>query len=355
MSKKLEKRLSWVDEIFRVRGPHQTRFHKLRLDKNERVSDFTKNFFHKTIKKIKHEHLTTYPEVENLYDLLSKKLKVNKNSLILTAGADGAIRSCFDLCVSKGDTVITLSPTFAMIDIYIKFFKAKQIKIKYDHNLRLNYEKLINSINSKISLIVFANPNSPTGTILNHEQVYSILQKAKKNGVTVLIDEAYFGFTSYTALPFIKKFSNLVVARTFSKSFGLAGCRAGYLVSQTSLAKRLFKLKPMYEINSIAVLIATELLKNHSLVKRYLRETRKGKEYLADKLDTLNLKYLESHANFLHINFGKNKKIAERLFKKNNILVKGGPGVTGFENYLRVTLGPKKYMHEVVKVIKKIS
>ena len=171
----------------------------------------------------------------------------------------------------------------------------------------------------------------------------------------VLIDEAYFGFSSYTALPLIKRFPNLVIARTFSKSFGLAGCRAGYLVSQTKIAKRLFKLKPMYEINSIAVLIATELLKKTILVKRYLRETREGKKYLMEKLDSLNFEYLESHANFLHINFGKNKGIAEKLFKKNNILVKGGPGVYGFENYLRITLGPKKNMRAVTQVIKKIS
>ena len=159
MSKKFNvKRFLWVDDIFRVRGPFETRFNKLRLDKNERVSSFEKKFFNKVIKKIKHEHLTTYPETEPLYDLLAKKLSFSRNSLVLTAGADAALRSCFDLCVKPGTTVITLSPTFAMVDIYVKFFKAKQVKIKYDSDLKLNFDKLINSINPKVSLIVFANP-----------------------------------------------------------------------------------------------------------------------------------------------------------------------------------------------------
>ena len=173
-------------------------------------------------------------------------------------------------------------------------------------------------------------------------------------GVIVLIDEAYYDFSGYTVLPLLKKFPNLIIARTFSKSFGLAGCRVGYLVSQQKLASRLFKLKPMYEINSIAVLIVTELLKNEQLVKKYLRETSEGKKYLISKLKDLNFSFLKTYANFLHINFGNKRKLAESSFIKKNILVKGGPGVKGFESYLRITLGPKQQMKSVIKALKKI-
>ena len=110
----------------------------------------------------------------------------------------------------------------------------------------------------------------------------------------------------------------------------------------------------MYEINSIAVLIVTELLKNEKLVKKYLKETNEGKKYLISKLKNFNFNTLKTYANFLHINFKSKKKLAERLFIKENVLVKGGPGVKGFGNYLRVTLGPKKQMKPVVSVIKKI-
>lgn len=354
LTKLYDKRLSWVDDIFRVRGPFKTRLNKLRLDKNERVSNLEKKFFNQILKKIKPEHLTVYPETEPLYDLLAKKLKVSRKSLVLSAGADSALRSCFDLCVKPGDRVITLCPTFAMVDIYVKFSRAKQIKIKYDSNLILDFSKLINSINSKVSLIVFANPNSPTGTILNHNQILKILNKAYSKSVTVLVDEAYFGFSKYTVLPLIKRFPNLVIARTFSKSFGLAGRRVGYLIAQAKLARRLYKLRPMYEINFIAILIVTELLKNERLVKKYLRETEMGKNFLILNLKMLNFNYLKTNANFLHINFGKKKQIAEKFFRKKNILVKGGPEVKGYENYLRITLGPKHEMQPVINTIKKI-
>jgi histidinol-phosphate aminotransferase len=349
------KRLSWVDNIFRVRGPFKTRLNKLRLDKNERVSNFERKFLNRTLKKIKPEHLIAYPETEPLYDLLAKKLNVSRKSLVITAGADSALRSCFDLCVKPGDKVVTLSPTFAMVDIYVKFSQARQIKIKYNSNLKLDFKKLINSINSKVSLVVFANPNSPTGTILNHKQIIDILTKAYTKGVMVLIDEAYFGFSKYTALPLLKRFSNLIIARTFSKSFGLAGCRAGYLISQPKIASRLYRLRPMYEVNSIAILMVTALLKNEKFVRKYLNETNLGKKYLISKLKSLKINYLETHANFLHIDFGRKKKIFVKLFSKNNILIKGGPGVKGYDSYLRITLGPKKYMQPVINIIESKS
>ena len=354
LKKKYNKRLSWVDSIYRVRGPFETRLNKLRLDKNEIVSGFKKSFFKTVLKKIKNEHLTAYPETESLYDLLAKKLKISRESLVLTAGADAALRNCFNLCVQPGDRVITISPTFAMVDIYVKFFRAQQIKIKYNQNLELNLTKLINSISSRTSLVVFANPNSPTGTILNHSQILKILKKAYSKNVTVLIDEAYFGFSKYTALPLIKKFPNLIIARTFSKSCGLAGCRAGYLIAQTKLAKRLYKLRPMYEINSIAILIVTELLKREKIVQKYLKETELGKFFLIKHLKKLSFNYLETNANFLHIDFGTKRNFAKKIFTKRNILVKGGPGVKGYEKYFRITLGPKKEMRPVVSIINKV-
>ena len=346
-----KKRLSWVDNVFRIRGPFKTRLDKLRLDKNERVSNFESKFFNKILKKIKPEHLIAYPETEPLYDLLAKKLKVSRKSLVITAGADSALRSCFDLCVKPGDKVITLSPTFAMVDIYVKFSRAKQIKIKYNSNLQLDFKKLIDSIDSKVSLVVFANPNSPTGTILNHKQIIDILNKAYANEVMVIVDEAYFGFSKYTTLPLLKRFSNLVIVRTFSKSFGLAGCRAGYLISQPKITDKLYRLRPMYEVNSIAILIVTELLKNEKLVRKYLNDVDLGRKYLISKLKSLKINYVETHANFLHIDFGKKKKVFSKLFEKGNILVKGGPGVKGYENYLRITLGPRISMKPIIDTI----
>ena len=133
-------------------------------------------------------------------------------------------------------------------------FKKKTIKIGYDTKLTLDTQKLYKNINSKVSLIIISNPNSPTGTVLNLNEIKKILEKAKKYKIKVVIDEAYFGFSLVTACPLIKRFKNLIVLRTFSKAYGLAGLRIGYAISNPANIEELTNIKPMYEVNSLAIL-----------------------------------------------------------------------------------------------------
>ena len=107
------------------------------------------NFSKVLKKKLKHEHLTAYPETEKLYDLIAKKFSLKRKSLVLTPGSDAGIKSCLDLCVEKSDHIITIDPTFAMVDIYSKIKRVKQIKIKYDQNLKLDIKKILKIIRNK--------------------------------------------------------------------------------------------------------------------------------------------------------------------------------------------------------------
>ena len=95
----------------------------------------------------------------------------------------------------------------------------------------------------------------------------------------VLFDEAYYGFCNQTVLSYLDKFSNLIITRTFSKAYGLAGCRVGYIVTNKNLSKKLYKFRPMYEISSISVLIIKEILKNDGIIKKYIQETNKGRKF----------------------------------------------------------------------------
>ena len=341
-------------DIYRERSPSRSRINYLRLDKNERVSNFEKKFFKKILTQIKHEHLTSYPEMEKIYNLISKKNKINKDSIVLTAGSDGGIRLSFELFTRPLDKIICLSPTFAMVDIYSKIFNLRQLKVGYDKNLKLDYNKFYNFLKKKISLVVFANPNSPTGTLMEKKEILKILKITNRKRIPVLIDEAYYGFSNFTALNLIKKFNNLIIVRTFSKAFGLAGCRAGYLISNKRIAKKLFSLKPMYEINSLATIIIENLLKNNT-DKLYSRETEKGKKYLINFLKKKNYKFIDTNANFIHIDFGKYKKDLLKHFKRNKILIKGSIGVKGLQNFTRITLGPVQEMKYLLNIINKAN
>ncbi|MGH8672616.1 MAG: pyridoxal phosphate-dependent aminotransferase, partial [Burkholderiales bacterium] len=278
------------------------------------------------------------------------------SNIVLTAGSDAAIRHAFELFVNPGDRVITLTPTFAMVDVYCELYRATRIAISYSQDLVLDLEGLLNNMGPSASLVVLANPNSPTGTYIAHPDLEKILEKAQPDGVPVLVDEAYYGFCKQTALPFCQKYNNLMITRTFSKAAGLAGLRIGYVVAGEELAQLLYKFKPMYEINSIAVLAAMEILDNLQTVEDdYLNRTEEGREYLIQLLTEMNIAFRDTYANFIHIDFVQNKEEALREFEERGVLVGRGLPIQGYENYLRITLGPAEAMVPVGEVIKKFK
>jgi len=346
------KHKKWVGKISRYRNILISRNNKIRLDKNERITNFDKIFFKKFISKITSEKISSYPEVSDLYMVLSNLHKLKTNQFVLTAGVDGAIKNCFELFVSKNDKVITLNPTFAMVDVYCKIFGAKRISIHYDRKLNLNINYLSKSINRNISLIIIANPNSPTGTLISHFNMEKIIKKANINNVPVLVDEAYYDFCNATVLSLLKKYNNLIISRTFSKAYGLAGLRVGYIITNTKLAKLLFNLKSMYEVNSIGVLAGIMMLKNSKIHKHYISETKKGLKILIKFLEDNNIAFLKTYANFIYINIGKKINYFYDKLYKDGILTKKGLEIKGYNSYLRITLGPPRQINTFISKLK---
>ncbi len=342
------KHKEWVDKVYRVRGGVETRLDKIRLDKNERVSHLGEEFWGDLLSKIKQEHILAYPEVEPFYSKLADFLGVSTENLVVTAGADFAIKIAFELFVNPGDEVIVLDPTFAMIDVYSDLYNARKTKIGYDSNLNLEIEKLMDAISDKVSLVIIANPNSPTGTYISNDTISHILERAKKYSIPVLIDEAYWGFCPYSALDLLNTYGNLIIVRTFSKTAGLAGLRIGYAISSKIIARLMSKFKPMYEVNSIAILFASNLLDNWNIVDEHIKQVDEGKRYLVEELNNLSFKTIDTYTNFIHVDFNSKRELVLSAFKGNGILVKGGIGVDGFDNYVRITIGNIKEMTRVL-------
>ncbi|MFQ5713576.1 MAG: pyridoxal phosphate-dependent aminotransferase [Candidatus Scalinduaceae bacterium] len=346
------KHKKWVDIVHRVRGEAETRFDKVRLDKNERVAHLGDEFWNNLLSKIKQEHILAYPEVEPFYSKLANFLGVSAGNLVITAGADFAIKIAFELFVNSGDEVIILSPTFAMIEVYSDLYNARKTKIGYDSNLNLDIEKLMDAISEKVSLIIIANPNSPTGTYINNDTIGHILEKAKRYSIPVLVDEAYWGFCPHTTLELLKSYENLIITRTFSKSVGLAGLRIGYIISSKKIASLLYKFRPMYEVNSIAILFASEMLNNWEIVDRCIKETIEGKKFLVKELEGLSFKTIDTWTNFIHVDFNSKKNQMLSNFSEKGILIKGGIGVNEFDNYVRITTGNITEMKKVINSVR---
>ena len=348
------KHKSWVDSVSRLRGDAQTRHGLIRLDKNERVTAFPEDIFEQLISDLSSDHLTAYPETEELYGRLAQLHSMPTSNFMLTAGSDMAIRHCFDLFVNPGGEVVALDPTFAMVDIYCQLYGSKKQTVSYDRQLRLDLERMLNVIGPKTELVIIANPNSPTGTLISEEDLTEILIKAARFQVPVLIDEAYYGFCKQTAVPMLEEHYNLIISRTFSKAYGLAGLRIGYLLAQTEIALLFYRFRPMYEVNSIGVLAAIKILDHPQVAETYLLATEEGRRLLLNFAKEREIAYRDTQANFIFIDFGDKKQAVMDECSRAGILVRGGLSIEGFETYLRISLGPVTAMQPLIEAISRV-
>lgn len=335
--------------VKRSKIPLSTRFTYLRLDKNERVSPFPKKFISLFKKKLSSKNLNTYPEIFNFYKLLSKNHSLKKDYFLATAGIDAGLRHSIEIFGEK--KIIILDPTFAMINIYCKILKKKTINIGYEKNFELKLNLLLKEINKKVSLIILSNPNSPTGTIINLNDLKKILIKAEKNNINVVIDEAYYGFSLITASKFIKRFKNLIILRTFSKAYGLAGLRIGYVISHPKNIERFINIKPMYEANSLGILAANILLQNQKIRRTYLREVTEGKKTLLNFFKKKKINFLNSEGNFVLFKLKRKNKYFKNLKRKKILIVENFKHKI-LNGYSRITLAPKKEILKFIQILK---
>jgi len=334
----------------------------IRLDKNERTIPFPRYVFDEIISSIKPEDITTYPDQAELYTVLSNFHGIKEDHILLTPGCDAGIKYIFDTYIENTHTILTLWPTYAMVDVYIKMFGAKSIKIGFKDNLILEYDKFLNSLEN-IRLVYIANPNQPTGTILTENQIEEVLIKAMKNNIIVIIDEAYLQFSNQkSSIRLVKKFLNLIVLQTFSKAFGLASVRLGYLVSQPQNINFVNKVKPILDINIFAIKCAIYLLNNYHIVTKYVDQIKLSKNYIEKTLLPYNIKCYKGHGNFIHLKIPNKTDInlISRAMKDRGYLIRtAGSGLPAvLEGCIRITVGPleqmKIFVHDLIDIITSI-
>lgn len=342
-----------LSEIYRTPPDKLNRSEYLRLDKNEQIEDIDTKLMKEVFRKITPEFLSTYPLTYQLYEKLSKVYGIDQDNIMLSAGSDAAIRSVFEVFVEKGDEIVIIDPTFAMYEVYGKLYGAKINKIIYDSNLSLSIDDLLNSINENTKLIAIANPNSPTGTIIETKDILRILDKANEIGAVVIVDEAYYYYYKITVADFIRDYDNLIVTRTFSKAFGLASIRLGFALAKSGTIDYLRKFRPMYEVNAFAVLFGCAFLDNMDLVEKSVSKTVEGKEYIIAEMNKFGFKTLKSYANFLLIEVGEehSDSLARYMYDRG-ILIKGGYPHIALKKCIRVSLGDVSQMKCVVESIK---
>ena len=345
------KRPSWLSE-----KPRE--FNRLWLDKNENTHPKLQNLYKKILNKINPIHVSTYPELGSLYKKIAIYEKVDVKNIIFSHGSDGCIKNIFEAFIKKNQKVITLSPTFAMYNIYPKIFNLRHLKSDYVYSKKgpnLDLDKLIQKIKSeKPKLVCIANPNSPTGTIIKKVKLMRLIKICYKFKCNLLIDEAYYGFCKETSKKHVKKFNNIFIVRSLSKSWGLAGLRLGYIISNKKNIEILNKIRPMYEINTFGAEFLKLLLDKKYLFKLNLiiKDMKNAKIKFYKFLQKKQFEYFPSEGNFIHFKIkDKNKKkVIKNLLKLSYFRLSEVHKC--LNNYSRISLTSTKNINKIIKILK---
>ena len=326
----------------------------IRLNRNERVEDFPKGMLQKIFKSIPKYHLGKYPDHSEIYKYLSKYLNLKKENILLSSGIDGSLKTIFETMLKPRDKISFLDPSYAMYAVFSKIYKVNAFKIKYNENFKLDKKKLYDTIKKGSKILFIPNPNQPIEDTLTINDLKKICNFCQLHKCLVVIDEAYHMYGAVSAKSLCKIYDNLIVLRTFSKSFGLPSIRLGYIISNAKIINLLETYRLSYESNFLTDTVAIYFLKNKKIVENYIKKVIDGREFVKKQLNKKGIRVYGKTSNCLLIRFpsqNQYKKITKALNKEKIYVKSNYQGL--LKDCILITCGPITHMKKLIKVINK--
>tara|TARA_Y100001958_G_C21234921_1_gene561147 strand:- start:1860 stop:2945 length:1086 start_codon:yes stop_codon:yes gene_type:complete len=311
-----------------------------------------------TAKKI---NPSKYPDGKSseLRSQISKKFKCDSNKIICGAGSDEVIQMICQLFLKPNDEVIVPQYSFLMYRIYSKIVGAKVIFAK-ELNFKISILEILKKVTNKTKIVFLANPNNPTGTYLNTNELKELRKKLKKN-VLLVIDDAYAEYMKnkdYTSgLDLFKNKNNVFILRTFSKIYGLSSLRVGWGYGSKNIIDGLNVIKPPFNVNEVAQKAAVESLNDLKFIKRSVKHNTVQAYKLKNFLENYSIYSNKVSANFLLLNFSRCKTKANYLYEKlksKGIILRRTEEGYKIKNMLRLTIGTKNENLKFIKAVERI-
>lgn len=288
------------------------------------------------------EHTNLYPDASNheLKGEISKKFNVDMDEVFCGTGSDSLIKVICNTLLNPGDECIMGEVTFSRYMHSTQLMGGKSVIIPMKDNA-LDIEKMVDSITDKTKIIWFCNPNNPTGTIFTKDQFEKVIDKIPSN-VVIIMDEAYIEYVTSKDFPdsleLRKKYPNIVILRTFSKAYGLAGLRCGFGIGDKELVKYFNTVIGPFDVNLFAQRAATAALKDTEFIDEVRKVNIEGKKYICKEFEAMGLKYVPTETNFIMVNIEReDKEVFDSLLRKGVIIRPGS--LLGMPKWLRVTIG----------------
>jgi len=286
---------------------------------------------------------------------LARKLNVDDDQLIFGNGSDEIIVLAVKAFAAKGDDVIIAKPSFLIYEIAATLSGARlhQVPLK---DFRYDLEGMKAKVNARTKLIFIGNPDNPAGTYITQSQVENFLRAVPKSTL-VFFDEAYFEYVQAKDYPdtiaLLKKHPNVMIARTFSKMYGLAGLRIGYGIAHREIIDILNRLREPFNVNSMAQAAAVAVLGDEAYYRNIAKDVNEQRQYLYRCLQAMDIAFEESFTNFILIQVGGDStQVAQALLKKGVII--RDMAAWGLKGYIRVSIGNASENQRFIKTLKEI-
>lgn len=305
------------------------------------------------------ESMSLYPD-DSFYHLkkkISSVFNVGENQILLGNGSVEIVLQIALAFVNPGESIIAPKHTFIMYKVVGNITGANVIEPPIHPDGYVDLKKVLSALTPDTKVIFIANPNNPTGNMIPPEHIKSFMKKIRDD-VVVVFDEAYYEYASYLGnfmdtLEYVKEGRNVVVLRTFSKIYGLAGLRVGYGFTTPEICEAIWKVRLPFNINSMAQVAAIHALDDKEHVERTLKVTKEGLDFLASEFNKLGLKYTKSFTNFLMVNFQDKAKMVYDELLKNGIVTRPLDPY-GLHDHLRISIGKMEANIKLIDTLKEI-
>ncbi len=320
----------------------------LRLDFNENTLACSPKV-REVLGRISTGDLTRYPEREPIEAMVAGHLSLTPSQVVLTNGVDEAIHVLFETFLESGDEVLLPVPTYTMYEVYASATDACVVPIQAATDLQFPFERLLAAITPRTKVIAIANPNSPSGSVAPRAQLIELARRAPH--AVLLVDEAYFHFHGESVLDQIDTLPNLVVARTFSKAYGLAGLRLGLLAGPVGLMQWIRRVLSPYSVNSLALACLPAALEDATYLEWYVNEVTSARSEFEAVVDAAQVRRWPTHANFILVDIGPRHTEFVQRMRAANVLVRDRSNDPGCDGCVRITIGTRQQMRHAAEAL----
>lgn len=313
----------------------------LRLDFNENTFAPSPKVMER-LRGVTAEGLTKYPEREPGERIAAKHFGLKPEQVLLTNGVDEAIHLVCCAFLEEEDEALICTPGFFMYDVSVMMMTPHLRKVQADESLQFPFDKFLAAITERTKLIIVSSPNNPTGAVVSREHLFAIAKAAPQ--AVLMVDEAYYHFHGETTIGDLRVIPNLLVARTFSKAYGLANLRIGMLAGNAALMKYVRKVSSPYNVNGVALDCLTVALADEDYLAWYVEQVQVGRDRMMRGLDDLGVPYFPSHANFVLMKIGPKHKELVAAMRNHGILLRDRSADPGCNGFVRITIGIEEHV-----------